>query len=587
MPAMPTASTAAPVPRFDRDEMLGRLATEQFDVVVIGGGITGVGVALDAASRGLRTALVERGDFASGTSSKSSKLVHGGLRYLQQGEVRLVYEALRERQRLRKNAPHLVSVMPFMIPILGRPAKPGEAAPAEADQTKSVVNRKIARALGSAMWMYDLTGGWRIGKLHRRLRKDQALAHMPSMPASRVLAAYLYYDAAVDDARLVLTVARTAAAHGAAVANGCAVVDVTHAADGAVNGVTVEADGRRFDVRASVVVNAAGVWSDKVRGLDEGADPDTIRPAKGVHVTVPWTKVRNDIAVVIPVPKDKRSLFVVPWGPNGDGTFRHSYVGTTDTDYAGPLDDPQCTADDIAYVLRALNASVDPAISGGFTEADVTGVWAGLRPLVKRADAGRTADLSRRHSITRNTHGVITVTGGKLTTYREMAEDTVDEVLTALGRKARCRTRRLRLLGTTNDRPVSDPDLMARHGSLALEVMRLADADPTLLEPLVPGLSYLRVEALYAARHEMIRDLDDLLTRRTRARLLDRDATCAAAPAVARLVAPILGWDDAETERQVAAFTALCADEAAAGLVPEAEYIASVSPPGAPGGTPS
>jgi glycerol-3-phosphate dehydrogenase len=586
MPTMPSTPANDSATSFDRAEMLGRLATEQFDVLVVGGGITGVGVALDAASRGLRTALVERGDFAQGTSSKSSKLVHGGLRYLQQGEVRLVYEALRERQRLRKNAPHLVSVMPFMIPILGRPPKSGEvSSPSGTDQTKSVVNRKIARALGSAMWMYDLTGGWRIGKLHRRLNKDQALAHMPSMPSSRVLAAYLYYDAAVDDARLVLTVARTAAAHGAAVANGCAVVGFTHATDGMVNGVTAEADGRCFGIRATVVVNAAGVWSDRVRGLDEGADPDTIRPAKGVHVTVPWSKVRNDIAVVIPVPKDKRSLFVVPWGPNGDGTFRHSYVGTTDTDHAGPLDDPQCTADDLAYVLRALNASVDPAISGGITEADVTGVWAGLRPLVKSVESGRTADLSRRHSITRNANGVITVTGGKLTTYRQMAEDTVDEVLTTLGRKARCRTRRLRLLGTTSDRPVSDPDLMARHGALALEVMRPTDDDPSLLEPLVPGFTYLRAEALYAASHEMARTLDDVLTRRTRARLLDRDASLAAAPDVARLIAPVLGWDEAEIQRQMAAFTALCADEAAAGLVGDVEHIASVQRSAAPGGT--
>ena len=573
--------TTATSPAFDRAHMLGRLEVEQFDVLVVGGGITGVGVALDAASRGLRTALVERGDFASGTSSRSSKLVHGGLRYLQQGEVRLVYEALRERQRLRTNAPHLVSVLPFMIPILGRPPKPGDGTDSsDAAGTKSVVNRKIARALGSAMWMYDLTGGWRIGKLHKRLNKDQTIAHMPTIPAGRVLAAYLYHDAAVDDARLVLTVARTAAAHGAAVANACAVVGFTHRSDGTVDGVTAEADGRRFDIRASVVVNAAGVWSDRVRGLDEGTDPDSIRPAKGVHITVAWTKVRNDIAVVIPVRKDKRSLFLVPWGPNGDGTFRHTYVGTTDTDYQGPLDDPQCTADDIAYVLRALNASVDPALSGGITEADVTGVWAGLRPLVKSADAGRTADLSRRHSITRNDHGVITVTGGKLTTYREMAEDTVDQVVEVLGRRARCRTRRLQLVGATaaSKHPGIDADLVARHGSLTGDLLRMADTDPALLEPLVPGLTYLRVEAVWAVRHEMARTLDDVLGRRTRARLLDRAATVAAAPDVARLIAPHLGWDAGETDRQLRAFLASCADEAAAGDVSEAEYLASVLP---------
>ncbi len=566
---------------FDRAAMLARLEEEVFDVLVIGGGITGAGVALDAASRQLATALVERDYFASGTSSKSSKLVHGGLRYLQQGEVRLVYEALRERQRLRRNAPHLVQVLPFMIPILARPRRAGDGQPA--DQTKSVVDRKIARALGSAMWMYDLTGGWRIGKLHRRLRPRAALAHMPTMAPERVLAAYLYYDAAVDDARLVLTVARTAATHGAAVANRCAVVGLRpRGADGTV-GVELEADGRRFVTRARAVVNAAGVWSDEVRALDEGSDPGSIRPAKGIHLTVPWEKVRNDIAVVIPVPKDKRSLFLVPWGPKGDGTFRHTYVGTTDTDYAGPLDDPQCSADDVAYVLRALDACIDPRLSGGFSEGDITGVWAGLRPLVKSATGGRTADLSRRHRVTASPGGVVTVTGGKLTTYRQMAEDTVDEVVRLLGHGGRSRTARARLLGA--DAGVSGPSadidqhLHGRHGSCAAEVLRLVDADPALGEPLVPGLPYLRAEAVHAVRHEMATTLDDLLTRRTRARLMDRAATLAAAPAVAALVARELGWDDAETARQVAAFRALCADEAAAAQVTEAELAGQTGDP--------
>lgn len=558
---------------FRRDDMLHRLDREEFDVVVVGGGITGAGVALDAATRGLRTALVEASDFASGTSSKSSKLVHGGLRYLQQGEVRLVYEALRERQRLRRNAAHLVGVMPFMIPILGRPTRPG-------DETTSVVNRKIARALGSAMWMYDLTGGWRIGKLHRRLRKEAALQHMPTMPAERVLSAYLYYDASADDARLTLAVARTAARHGAAVANYCRVV--------AIRGTTgaheldVDALGQRFTIRARCIVNAAGVWADQVRALDEGADPDSIRPAKGVHLTVPWHFVRNDIAVVIPVPKDKRSLFLVPWGPNADGTFRHTFVGTTDTDYTGPLDDPQCTADDITYVLRALNASVTPGPDGPITPDHVTGVWAGLRPLVKSSGDGRTADLSRRHAVTVSAHGVVTVAGGKLTTYREMAEDAVDEVMRLLSRKGRCRTRRLRLVGAGYTPPVSDPALLARHGSEANRV--LADDLPVELhvEPLVPGLSYRAAEAVYAVRHEMALTLDDILTRRTRARLFDRDATVAAAPTVAALIAPHVGWSEAETARQVAVFRELCAAEAAAGEVSEAELIGQMGAPAGP-----
>jgi len=526
--------------------MLAQLGSETFDVLVIGGGITGAGVALDAASRGLRTALVERDDFASGTSSKSSKLIHGGLRYLQQGEVRLVYEALHERQRLRRNAPHLVNVLPFMIPVLTK---------------DGVVSRKIARALGSAMWMYDLTGGWRIGRFHRRLTADAAFAHLPTMPRERLASAYLYYDATADDARLCLTVARTAAAHGAVVVNRCPVTSITKDGVGRVDGAVVEADGTSITVRARVVVNAAGVWADDVRAMDEGTHPDSIRPAKGVHITVPWDKVRNDIAVVIPVPKDKRSLFVVPWGAKADGTFEHTYVGTTDTDYSGPLDDPQCTKDDIEYVLRALNASV----TTGVTADDITGVWAGLRPLVKAAPSARTADLSRRHSVRRSAGGVITVAGGKLTTYREMAADTVDEVAEELGRKLRCRTKNLPLLGGDGYSPAAAGSpaahLGGRFGTLADEVGALVTADSTLGEPLVHGLTYLRAEAVYAVRAEMARTLDDVLTRRTRARLLDRDATLAAAPAVADLLASELGWDDRERDAQLADFTARCREE--------------------------
>ncbi len=545
-----------PTPVFDRDHNLRRLGAEPFDVLVIGGGITGVGVALDAATRGLRTALVERDDFASGTSSKSSKLVHGGLRYLQQGEVRLVYEALHERERLRRNAPHLVKILPFMIPVLTQ---------------DGVVSRKIARAFGSAMWMYDLTGGFRIGRLHKRLNKDAAFAHLPTMPRTRLASAYLYYDAAADDARLCLTVARTAAAHGAVIVNRARVVAMTKDASGTVDGAQVDADGQRFTVRARTVVNATGVWADEVRALDEGRHPDSIRPAKGVHVTIGWDKVRNDIAVVIPVPKDRRSLFVVPWGPRPDGTFEHTYVGTTDTDYDGPLDDPQCTAEDLAYVLRALNAS----ITTGVTADDVTGVWAGLRPLVKAASSGRTADLSRRHKVATSTSGVISITGGKLTTYREMAADAVDVVVGRLGRKVRCRTSRLALHGADGYRPqpAGSPaaHLAERYGSGRAEVEALIATDASLAEPLVPGLPYVRAEAVYAVRAEMATTLDDVLSRRTRARLFDRAATVAAAPSVARLIAAELGWDDAEVDRQVADFTGRCAaeDQALAAPVPQ------------------
>ncbi len=544
-PEQPVSPSIVP---FERAEMLARLASEQFDVLVIGGGITGAGVALDAASRGLRTALVEAGDFASGTSSKSSKLVHGGLRYLQQGEVRLVYEALRERQRLRRNAPHLVKLLPFLIPILTK---------------DGLIPRRVARALGSAMWMYDLTGGFRIGKLHRRLSADDAAAHVPAMPRERIAGGYIYYDATTDDARLVLTVLRTAAQHGAAVANRARVVALTKDSAGLVDGAQVDTGDGEITVRARAVVNATGVWSDEVRALEDGTDPDSIRPAKGIHLTVPWSKIRNDIAVVIPVPGDRRSLFVVPWGPQPDGTYHSAYVGTTDTDYDGPLEDPACTAEDVAYVLRALNAAVDGAVE----PEDVTGAWAGLRPLVKSAASGRTADLSRRHRVSVGPAGVVGITGGKLTTYREMAEDTVDAVLDRLGERARCRTKRLRLVGAEGyeDAPAGTRDhhLGTRYGALAAEVAALIAAEPSLGAELVPGLPYLRAEAVYAVRHEMATDLIDVLTRRTRAHLFDRAATRAAAPAVADLLAGELGWDAAEQARQLAAYDDLAAKELA------------------------
>ena len=353
---------------FDRADALRRLAAEEFDVLVVGGGITGSGVALDAASRGLRTALIDKGDFASGTSSKSSKLVHGGIRYLQQKEVGLVYEALAERQILRKTAPHMVRVLPFLLPVFTK---------------DGLLPRRLARVLGTMMWMYDLTGGARIGKLHKRVKNEAALEYMPTLPVERLAGSYVYYDAQADDARLTLTIARTAADHGAALANYVTLTGLEKDAAGQVTTARVLADGREIEVRARTVVNATGVWADEVRTLDEGTDPDMIRPAKGIHITVPWRLVRNTIAVVVPVPKDRRSVFVVPWGDRGNGEFAFTYIGTTDTDYDGPLDDPQCTPDDIEYLLRAINASVTTTI----TADDVLGTWAGLRPLVRAARA--------------------------------------------------------------------------------------------------------------------------------------------------------------------------------------------------------
>ena len=560
---MATSSSDA---RLDRSTGLLRLASDTFDVLVIGGGITGSGVALDAVTRGLSTALVERDDFASGTSSKSSKLIHGGLRYLQQGDIRLVYEALRERKRLHRNASHLVHVLPFMIPILSK---------------NSVVSKKIARALGSAMWMYDLTGGWRIGKLHKRLNADEAFAHIPTMSRERFSSAYLYYDAEADDARLCIAVLRTAAQHGAVLANACTVVAIDADVDGTKLITLVDKyTGDKIVARARTVVNASGVWADDVRELDEGIHPHTIRPAKGVHLTVPWEKVRNDIAVVIPVPGDKRSLFVIPWVSNGDGTYKYTYIGTTDTDFKGSVNDPQCTKDDIEYVLRALNAAVNTEV----TESDVTAVWSGLRPLVQTSDGeavkGRTADLSRRHRVTTSPNGVVTVTGGKLTTYREMSQDAVDAVMQLLGSRHRCSTQRLSLRGSARFSSTKNASDLVRHiesryGTDANQIYALIESDPHLATVLIEGLPYVKAEAIFAVTHEMATTLDDVLSRRTRSRLFDRRATIAQAGEVAALIAPLLNWDETRVANETRAFIDDCAREDAAARVTEEEFINS------------
>ena len=559
--------------RFQRADALDRLASEPFDVLVVGGGITGAGVALDAASRGLRTALVEKDDFASGTSSKSSKLIHGGLRYLQQHEYRLVYENLAERQRLLENAPHLVSPLPFLIPLFGR---------------DGMVNRGVARVYRTALWLYDLTGGMRIGARHENVSRDEALAHLPSLRADRLVAGFLYWDARADDARLTLAVLRTAVLdHGAVAANHTAVTSLATGSDGRVCGARVApVDGEPFEIRATVVVNAAGVWSDEVRTLDEDRNPHSIRPAKGIHITVPNEAFPCDIAAVLPVKEDHRSIFVVSWGDQ-------VYLGTTDTQYDGPLDDPGCLPEDIDYILGAANAVTTRPIS----RDDITGLWTGLRPLLapvegKHAPSERTADLSRRHTVHTSVGGLVTVTGGKLTTYRKMAEDTVDAAVTLLDRRSlRCVTKDLRLRGAGHGGraparlgaaplPSDPPDgatatathLAGRYGSETPDVLALADGRPELLDPLVDGLPYLEVEAIFAVRQEMASTVADVLDRRTRASLRDARAAAAAAWRVADLIGPELGWDEGRIGREAEAYAgARRAELSRAGLDPGPE----------------
>ncbi|MDG2907925.1 MAG: glycerol-3-phosphate dehydrogenase/oxidase [Acidimicrobiales bacterium] len=517
---------------FCRDRSLERLASERFDLLVVGGGVTGAGIALDAASRGLSVALVDKADLASGTSSKSSKLVHGGLRYLQQGEFGLVYQALAERRRLLRNAPHLVAPLSFVVPIL---------------RSGGIIDRRLARALGLGLWQYDLTGGARLG-WHRRLDVDEVLARLPQLRRDQIASGYLYWDAWVDDARLALVLARTAALdHGAVVANYARLAGVGREGgpDGRVTDAVLEVDGRTIEVACDGVVNACGVWAEEVQGLTGVADTFDIRPAKGVHLTVPAARLSPDGALLIPVKGDKRSIFVLPW-PGG-----RTYIGTTDTDFDGELDEPRCTADDVAYLLDAVNSLTDADLVPG----DVTGSWAGLRPLVATAETERTADLSRHHLVQSDESGVVTVTGGKLTTYRRMAQDTVDAVCELRGERRRCRTKRLPLLGVTgNGVSGADPHLAGRFGSEASTVLDLIRDDPLLGEPLVPGLPYRRAEAVHAVRSEMAVTLDDVLSRRTRARLEDRRATLVAAPEVAALVGEAAGWTDERCEAEVAAF---------------------------------
>jgi glycerol-3-phosphate dehydrogenase len=537
---------------FSRATALERLAGESFDVLVVGGGITGAGVALDAASRGLRTALVERDDFASGTSSQSSKLVHGGLRYLNQKEFGLVTQSLAERQRLLGNAPHLVRRMQFVFPVYG-----GAAA---------------ARGIGAALWAYDLAGGARIGHVHRKITAEDALSRVPALRPGGFSKAFLYHDAHVDDARLTLAVVRTAALdHGAAVANHTAFTGVLRGATGRVAGATVRADGRDIEVKAAVVVNAAGVWVDEVAGLDGAAGaaggPPPIRPAKGVHIAVMRSKLPAAVAAVLPAPEDGRTIFVIPW-PGSDRV----YVGTTDTDYQGPLDKAWCTRADVDYLLEAVSAVATERLY----PSDVVGFWAGLRPLVAGAATERSADLSRRHVVTSSSAGVVTVSGGKLTTYRRMAADTVDQVVELLGAGAQSRTASLKLRGAPAGRresasAISDTGpgshLARRYGTEAGAVQDLLDPDPSLARPVVQGLPYLAAEAVHAVRHEMATTLHDVLDRRLRARMLARDATSGVAAEVARLIAPELGWTEQEADHQADAYrAALTAEAKVAGL---------------------
>ncbi len=536
-----------------REEQIARLRTQQFDVVIIGGGITGAGIALDAASRGLRVALVEKSDFASGTSSRSTKLIHGGLRYLAQLRFRLTREALLERSVLQKLAPHLVEPIPFIFPIYNK--------------------RFEVWRVDTGLWLYDLMAGLRRTKLHRRLSTAETLKRVPGLNPSGLKASFVYYDSRTDDSRLVVEVLKAAVGYGAVVANYVAaekIVDV----DGRASGIVAHdlLDGAVFKVSGRTVVAAAGVWIDQVLNAQEPTPRRRVRPAKGVHIIVSRERFGCDTAVVFPTP-DNRLMFTIPW----QGA---TLIGTTDTDYDGPLDNPRATRADLDFILSVVNTMFPQA---HLTDADVISVQAGLRPLIDSGE-GSTAKISREDRVFEGSDGTIAIAGGKLTTYRQMGRKVVDLVVRrlreqgALRRKPRSRTRDVPL-GGFPERPrrrfsrflrrrrtrVAPPDdsaapwltpaavqhLWRSYGANWQAVAALAADEPALAEPIIAGLDAVKAEIVFAVRHEMARTLGDVLARRTHVALLARDQARSVVPTVAALMARELGWDEAEVARQI------------------------------------
>jgi glycerol-3-phosphate dehydrogenase len=530
----------------DRGALLGRLAAERFDVLVIGGGITGAGAALDAASRGLRVALVESRDLASGTSSRSSKLIHGGLRYLEQFDFKLVYEALRERDLLvSKLAPHLVKPISFMYPLY-----------------KKVVERPY---VGAGLVLYDsMEGTRRPVPRHKHMTARSALKRAPALSPDRLAGAMLYYDAQVDDARHTLTVARTAAAHSAVVATRVSATGLVRSEDGRIAGAKVrdEETGRELTVAAEAVVICAGVWTDLVHEMAGVKAGYRVRMSKGVHIVVPRAAVDASTGMIVRT--EKSVLFFIPWGD-------HWIVGTTDTDWSGDRAEPAPSAEDVEYILAAANR----VLARPLTRADVIGVYAGLRPLVDPAESNgkSTTKLSREHVVDVPVPGLASIAGGKFTTYRLMARDVVDAAVADFGRLGRevpgSVTDRVPLLGADGlaavqpaaGRLAEDYDvtqaavehLLGRYGALAEDVLRLVRADSALGRPLAEGHPYLRAEVAYAVTHESALHVEDVLMRRTRLFIEAADGGAGAAADVAAIMGRLLGWSRrrraAETRR--------------------------------------
>lgn len=484
----------------DRNASLERLRRETFDILVIGGGITGCGIALDAASRGLKVGLIEREDFSAGTSSKSSKLIHGGLRYLRQLQFKVTLEASREKARLKAMAPHLVEDLPFLLPHWTRAARP---------------------MIASGLWIYDAAAGFPKGLIHKHLGRRETLDILPGLHEDGLRGGFLYYDARADDCRLVLHVACKAAEMGAVLANGLPATGFLKKS-GRIVGVRT----RDFDIAARTVINASGVWCDEVRAADDPRAGRTIRPSKGVHLIIPTRRLGLKTAAMLPA-ADGRIVFLIPTGDR-------AIVGTTDTDYAGPVDRPRAETADIDYLLAVVNSNLPQA---RLTRSDIRSTYAGLRPLLLDG-ADLPSQASREHHLFESASGLITITGGKLTTWRLMSKQVVDRLT-----RTRCRTHQLSLYATDGRDPLS-----RAYGS---EAARIGDR-----APLLEGLPYVWGEVDHAVDREMARSVSDVLCRRLRVALYAEDRGADVALAVAQRMAQRLGWDRGEITRQVDAYRA-------------------------------
>ncbi len=524
----------------ERAQALARMAEQELDVLVIGAGVVGAGTALDAVTRGLVTGLVEARDWASGTSSRSSKLIHGGLRYLEMLDFALVREALKERGLLiHRLAPHLVKPVPFLYPLQHRGWERWYA--------------------GSGVAMYDamsLSSGHSRGlPLHRHLSRGHALRVAPCLKKDALVGALQYYDAQMDDARYVATLVRTASAYGAMAANRARVVGFLREGERVVGARVQDGEqGGEYEIRARQVVNATGVWTDETQAMVGERGQFHVRASKGIHLVVPKDRIHSTTGLILRT--EKSVLFVIPWG-------RHWIVGTTDTDWDLDKAHPAASSADIDYLLEHVNQ----VLAVPLTRDDVQGVYAGLRPLLA-GESEATSKLSREHTVAHPVPGLVVVAGGKYTTYRVMAKDAVDAAVHGLDRRvAPCCTEevplagaegyhalwnaRARIAARTGLHVARVEHLLNRYGSLTQEVLDLVAEDPTLGEPLAAADDYLRAEVVYAASHEGARHLDDVMTRRTRISIETFDRGTRSAREMAELMAPVLGWDEDQVQREV------------------------------------